>query len=219
MTAPKVMSIVLATTNRGKLAEINALLSDWPVEVVTVVAVLGSMPPIVEDGDSFEANAIKKARAVAEATQSVTLADDSGLEVDALSGRPGVRSARFASESATDAENNALLLEMMQDVDDELRTARFRCCVAMVDPWDSAAPTVVEGRCEGSIARSPSGTGGFGYDPLFLVQDQGGRTMAELSADQKNQVSHRARALSAMRPKLEALVRQRLEEAGRILGP
>jgi XTP/dITP diphosphohydrolase len=214
---PKVMSIVVGTTNRGKLGEIRALLEDLPVEVLSVVDALGDVPALVEDGDTFEANAVKKARAVVQATQMVTLADDSGLEVDALGGRPGVRSARFAAEGATDAENNAALLEMMQDVDDELRTARFRCTVALIDPWEPDEIVVVEGRCEGTIATSPSGAGGFGYDPLFIVSGVG-RTMAELEADHKNRLSHRARALAAAKPKLEAMVSARLEQARRILG-
>lgn len=217
MTSPKIMGIVVATTNPGKLTELRALLSDLPVELLTVTDVLDEAPLVVEDGDSFEANAQKKAQVIAQATQMVTLADDSGLEVDALGGRPGVRSARFAKEGATDAENNAALLDMMQDIEDGQRNGRFRCTIAVADPWSPDESTVVAGRCDGSIARSPSGAGGFGYDPLFIV-DELGRTMAELSPDEKNRISHRARALEAVRPRLEALVRARLKEAERISG-
>ena len=216
MTTSKIMSIVVATTNPGKLTELRALLANLPVEVLTVADALGHAQPVVEDGETFEANAQKKAREVAQAAQMITLADDSGLEVDALGGRPGVRSARFAKEGATDAENNAALLEMMQDVDDGQRTARFRCTIALYDPWAPEQSAVVEGRCEGSIARNPSGAGGFGYDPLFVVSGLD-RTMAELGADEKNRISHRARALEAIRPMLEALVRQRIEDSTRVL--
>lgn len=214
-TDAKVMGIILATHNRGKLSELCALLADLPVEVCSMVDVLGEPLAVVEDGETFEANALKKARAVAEVAHMVTLADDSGLEVDALGGRPGVRSARFASESATDGENNAALLEMLQDVEDAERAARFRCAMALVDPWDPDGAIVVEGRCEGSVTRSPSGTGGFGYDPLFLVEGRS-CTMAELSADDKNRISHRARALAAMRPHLVALLERRRAQAAAV---
>ena len=210
----EMMTIVVATTNRGKLREIKALLADLPVEVVTTADVVGRMSPIVEDGDTFEANASKKAQLVAAATMMVTLADDSGLEVDALGGRPGVRSARFAKLGATDAENNAELLKQMQDVADEQRTARFRCAMVLVDPWreEGEREMVVQGSCEGHIAHKPTGAGGFGYDPLFILQGRE-QTMAELSASEKNAVSHRAKALAAIAPELEALVRRRMAEA------
>ncbi len=215
MTA--VMSIVVATTNRGKLAEIRAILGELPVEVLSANQALSDPPNVIEDGDTFEANALKKAREIAAVTMMLTLADDSGLEVDALGGRPGVRSARFASEGATDAENNAELLRQMCDLGDADRAARFRCAIAMVDPWSPEGEViVVEGSCEGSVAHQPTGTGGFGYDPLFVVAGQD-RTMAELSEDEKNQISHRAKALAALQPKLAAIVEERLADATRIL--
>jgi len=215
MTA--VMSIVVGTTNRGKLAEIRAILGDCPVEVLSASQALGDAPDVVEDGETFADNALKKAREIAAATMMLTLADDSGLEVDSLGGRPGVRSARFASEGATDAENNAELLRQMCELGDAERTARFRCVIAMVDPWSPEDEhVVVEGSCEGSIAHQPTGTGGFGYDPLFVVAGQD-RTMAELSEDEKNQISHRAKALAALQPKLSAIVEERLATAARIL--
>jgi XTP/dITP diphosphohydrolase len=210
-TSAKVMTLVVASHNVGKLAEIRAILRGLPVDVRAVGELGGEPLHVVEDGETFEANALLKARAVAAATHLTTLADDSGLEVDALGGRPGVRSARFAGESATDADNNAALLGLLQDVDESQRTARFRCTIALVDPWDRDHPIVVDGRCEGTIARSPKGAGGFGYDPLFLVAGTD-QTMAELAADDKNRISHRARALAALRPELEALVERKLAE-------
>jgi XTP/dITP diphosphohydrolase len=212
-----VMSIVVATSNAGKLAEIRAMLSGLPVEVLSASEALGKPLVVVEDGDTFEANARKKATAVAQATMMVTLADDSGLEVDALGGRPGVRSARFAHEGATDAENNASLLQQMQDIDDSERAARFRCAMVMIDPWGNEQEQVVQGRCEGRVAHKPSGTGGFGYDPLFIV-DGSGRTMADLSEDEKNAISHRAKALAQLQPKLEQVIQARLAEAAAVLG-
>jgi XTP/dITP diphosphohydrolase len=146
----------------------------------------------------------------------VTLAEDSGLEVDALGGRPGVRSARFAKEGATDAENNALLLSSLSEVDDDQRTARFRCVMVLVDPWSPGEPIVTEGRCEGRIAREPRGAGGFGYDPLFVVTGED-MTMAELPEHRKNEISHRARAAAAMRPRLIALARDRARAAADLL--
>lgn len=214
--AEPVMSIVVATSNRMKLHEIRSLLADLPVEVLTAAEALGETPNVVEGGDSFEQNAEKKARAIAQATMLVTLADDAGLEVDALGGRPGVRSKRFAGEGSTDADNNAELLRRMADLEDAARTARFRCAIALVDPWDPDKGVVVGGSCEGRIAHQPSGTGGFGYDPLFIVAGLD-RTMAELDETERGRVSHRAKALGEMQPFLEALVRARLDETGRIL--
>jgi XTP/dITP diphosphohydrolase len=212
------MSVLFATNNRGKLAEVRAMLADLPVEVLGWAAVLPNVPPVVEDGETFEDNALLKAKGGATAAVMLTLADDSGLEVDALDGRPGVRSARFAHEGATDAENNAHLLAALEEVPDAERAARFRCVLVLVDPWSDEAPVVTSGACEGKIGRSASGTGGFGYDPLFLVDGLGGRTMADLSEDEKNRVSHRSRALAAMRPVLRARIEARLAAAAKALG-
>jgi XTP/dITP diphosphohydrolase len=211
-----VMSIVVATGNRAKLAEIRALLAELPIEVLSIAEALGSDLVINEDGKTFEANALLKARVVAAQTHMVTIADDSGLEVDALGGRPGVRSRRFAGEGVTDAENNAELLRRMDEVDDDARAARFRAAIALVDPWEPKAETVVEGRCDGTIARKPTGTGGFGYDPLFIVSEAG-RTMAELSEEEKNAVSHRGKALRALLPRIEAIVHKRVQDARSIV--
>lgn len=212
-------SVLLATSNRGKLSELCSLLGDLPVELVSSATVLPDRPPPAEDGATLEDNARIKAKAAAGAAMMVTLAEDSGLEVDALGGRPGVRSARFSKEGATDAENNAALLKALEEVEDEQRTARFRCVAMLIDPWAEPEPRefIAEGRCEGVIARQPSGAGGFGYDPLFIVKDIG-RTMAELTEEEKNTVSHRARAIAALRPVLEELIARRIEAAERIAG-
>ena len=214
----ELLTIVLATSNAGKVSELRALLSDLPVQFLSVSEVLGEKLSIVEDGATFEDNALIKARAVCRATQTLSLADDSGLEVDALGGRPGVRSARFAHERATDAENNAALLRELENVEEGARTARFRCVLALVSPWRDADIHVAEGSCEGSIARAPRGNGGFGYDPLFTVAGLEGRTMAELSEDEKNHISHRARAVQSLRAILIRVVNRSLDEAEVIAG-
>jgi XTP/dITP diphosphohydrolase len=214
----ELLTICLATSNRGKIQELRALLADLPVQFMSAAEVLAEPPTIVEDGATFEANALIKARAIAKATRTYALADDSGLEVDALAGRPGVRSARFAHERATDAENNAALLRELSDVEEGARGARFRCVLALVNPWQELDVHVAEGSCEGSIARAPRGNGGFGYDPLFVVAGHDGKAMAELSELEKNQVSHRARAVQQLRAILLKLINDRLDEAERIAG-
>jgi XTP/dITP diphosphohydrolase len=210
-------SLLLATTNRGKLVELRALLGDLSVQLVSSATVLPDRPPPIEDGATFTDNALIKAKAAAEAALMVTLAEDSGLEVDALAGRPGIRSARFAKEGATDAENNAVLLKALEEIEDDQRTARFRCVAVLIDPWSDTEPRefIAEGRCEGMIARKSSGAGGFGYDPLFIVKGYG-RTMAELTEEEKNVVSHRARAITALRPAIEALIARRIAVTQRI---
>ncbi|WP_437315973.1 RdgB/HAM1 family non-canonical purine NTP pyrophosphatase [Sorangium sp. So ce385] len=202
------LRLLAATSNRGKLAELRSLLADLPIEVRSLAEVLPDAPPVVEDGATFLENALLKVRAGALRSGLVTLAEDSGLEVDALGGRPGVRSARFAGEHATDAENNAALLAALADVPDDQRRARFRCVMVLLDPRTAEQPVVTEGRCEGWIARQPKGSGGFGYDPLFVVEAYG-RTMAELGEAEKNRVSHRGEATLAMRSALEALIARR----------
>jgi XTP/dITP diphosphohydrolase len=213
-----VLSIVIATTNVGKLAELRALLGDLPVQLLSVTDVLGENLAISEDGATFEENAVVKARAVCQATGLYALADDSGLEVSALGGRPGVRSARFAHERATDAENNAALLRELEDVPDASRAAKFRCVLALASPWAPGVVETVEGSCDGVIARVPRGSGGFGYDPLFIVPALAERVMAELTEAEKNAVSHRARAVRALRPVLVRLLDERLREVERTLG-
>ena len=211
------LSILLATTNRGKIAELSALLRDLPIELHLMSKVLPNLPPIIEDSATFEDNALIKARTAGDAAMMVTIAEDAGLEVDALGGRPGVRSARFAKEGATDAENNAELLAALAEVEDDQRTARFRCVIVLRDPWNETQREILsEGRCEGVIARQARGTGGFGYDPLFIVSGEG-RTMAELSDEEKNTKSHRARAVQMLRPALEALIESRMSSVARVV--
>ena len=216
-------SLVVATSNRGKLEELRALLAGLPVRVHTMEEACAKPPTVVEDGATFAENAVKKARAVAAVSMMLTLADDSGLEVDALAGAPGVRSARFAHERATDAENNAALLAALAALPDAVGarplTARFRCVLALVDPYAAdGGPIMLEGRCEGTITRTPRGSGGFGYDPLFVV-DGADKTMAELTEAQKNTLSHRARAFAALRPVLERVLAQRDEVIARVERP
>jgi XTP/dITP diphosphohydrolase len=222
-------SIVVATSNRGKLEEFRALLAGLPVTVHTIDEACAKAPKIVEDGATFTDNALIKVRAVAAASMMLTLADDSGLEVDALDGAPGPRSARYAHIRATDAENNAALLTALAKLPDAMATrpltARFRCVLALLDPYAADAepigaarqgsPIVVEGRCEGVITRTPRGSGGFGYDPLFVVEGRE-RTMAELTEAEKNELSHRARAFAALRPVLERVLAQRDEAISRV---
>jgi len=214
----ELVTIVLASTNPGKVAELRALFADLPVQLLSVSDVLGEPLSVSEDGVTFEQNAVIKARAVCNATRMLALADDSGLEVDALGGRPGVRSARYASERATDAENNAALLRELEDVEDRSRAARFRCVLALANPWKESEIQIAEGTCEGAIARAPRGSGGFGYDPLFIVPDFEGRAMAELSEAEKNSISHRARAALALKPILIRALNERLDEVERIAG-
>jgi XTP/dITP diphosphohydrolase len=215
-------TLVVATGNRGKLDELRALLAGVPVEVRGVDEVVRPRPHTVEDGATFEENAVKKARTVAQATMMLTLADDSGLEVDVLDGQPGVTSARFAHARATDAENNAALLSALDALGDPTtdavpdRHARFRCVLALVDPFSNdGEPLTVVGVCEGTITRKPRGSGGFGYDPLFVVAGIN-KTMAELTDDEKNRVSHRARAAAAMRPVIERVLASRAATIERV---
>ncbi len=196
--------LVLATGNRGKIREIAAILADLDVEVVAQ-GELGVVP-VEETGTTFEANALLKARHAAAVTGGPALADDSGLEVDALGGAPGVYSARYAGESATDEDNNARLLAELAGLAAP-RTARYRCVLAFVRHADDPEPLVASGSWEGAIATEPRGSAGFGYDPLFLVAgDPAGRTAALLDPPEKNRVSHRARALAALREGLGRLL-------------
>jgi XTP/dITP diphosphohydrolase len=199
--------LVFATRNRGKLVELRALLAGSGVEVMSIdeaEADLGvAIPEVVEDADSFAGNAAKKARAVSAATRLPALADDSGLEVDALGGAPGVWSARYAGERAGDAANNSRLLAELAGVPAERRTARFRACLALADVAGALGDEVVtaDGACEGVILDAPRGTGGFGYDPLFFAPELG-MTFAEAGVGPKGQLSHRARAMRAIAPRL-----------------
>lgn len=186
--------LIVATTNRGKLNELTALLGPHGVEVVSVAAVLPEWS-VEETGATFAENARLKAVDVARRLRHPALADDSGLEVTVLGGAPGVHSARYAGEGARDPENVAKLLAAMQDVPDDRREAAFRCALALA--WPGGALLEVEGCCEGTIARAPRGTHGFGYDPVF-VDPASGKTFAELGEAEKSARSHRGRALVAL---------------------
>ena len=192
---------VLASANPGKLRELAALLEPRGFELVSQAAL--GIDPVPETGTTFLDNALLKARHAAQRAQLPALADDSGIEVDALGGRPGVWSARFAAEGASDAANLARLLEELEGVPEARRGARYRCVLVWVRNADDPAPLIGEGTWEGRIALTPRGSGGFGYDPAFVPAGER-RTAAELSAEEKNQVSHRAQALRALVAALEA---------------
>jgi len=191
--------VVLATENQGKVRELRDLIGDV-ADVIDLKPLDLVLPP--ETGATFEENAIAKARFAAEATGMIAVADDSGLEVDALGGLPGVRTARYAGENATDAENRSKLLSAMREIPDGQRGARFVSVIAIVTPDGTTVTT--EGTCAGSIAHTERGTGGFGYDSLFLLES--GRTMAEISAAEKNAISHRGAAMRAASGPLRALL-------------
>ena len=187
-----IRELVLATRNRHKGEELAALLGGLGITIRTLDE-FPDAPEVVEDGDTCEANAIKKARTIAEFTGLPAVADDTGLEVDALGGRPGIYAARYAGEDATYEDNCRKLLQELTGVPRERRTARFLTVAAIALP--SGEIRVVQGMLEGKIADEASGTLGFGYDPLFLIPELG-KTLAELSADQKNAISHRAKAFT-----------------------
>jgi XTP/dITP diphosphohydrolase len=189
------MKIVLATKNRSKVEEIRYITRELPLEILTLQdfpAIL--LPP--EDGSTFKDNALKKARFVAGETGLTALADDSGLEVNELDGRPGIRSSRYAGAHATDGENIAKLLKELEEVPITRRTARFVSAIALVEP--SGKETVFEGVLEGLIGFFPKGARGFGYDPIFIVPELG-KTTAELKPEEKNRISHRGRALEKLK--------------------
>jgi XTP/dITP diphosphohydrolase len=194
--------LLIATNNPGKLQEYAELLESLPL-TLTSPAQEGLSLAVDESGATFAENAILKARAYAEASGLPTLADDSGLEVDALDGAPGVRSARYAGEGTSDEDRYRLLLRNLREVPAERRTARFRCVVAVA--WPEGDVHTAEGRCEGVIGFEPRGTHGFGYDPVFYLPDRG-QTMAELPPAVKNRISHRARAAQAVLPILRRLL-------------
>ena len=189
------MKVVVATRNKGKLRELVPLLAGLELELRTIDE-LAPDAELREDGVTFVENALAKARQAARATGLPAIADDSGLEVDALDGAPGVYSARYAGPGADDDSNNAKLLEALRGVPPAERSARFRCVAVFVDP-SRALELVREGACEGEVLEAPRGTDGFGYDPLFLVPTVGS-TMAELPLEEKNRLSHRAAAFRAL---------------------
>jgi len=194
--------LIIATRNRKKFEEMVAILADLGLDLESLDALAG-VPAVPETGDTFEANARAKAVGYARATGRWALADDSGLEVDALGGQPGVRSSRWGGREGDDRANNETLLRALADHPKETWTARYRCVAALATPERVLA--VTEGTCEGRITDRPAGTSGFGYDPYFWLPEHG-RTMAELAPEEKNRLSHRFRALAAMKQHLEKLL-------------
>ncbi len=200
--------LVIATTNKGKVAEIEGLLKDFPVEIKNL-GDFGPIPPVVEDGETFDDNAYKKSSQTARVLGFATLADDSGLVVDALDGAPGVHSARYAELSgdggagggSRDSENCKKLLQEMENVED--RAARFKCVVSIAVPTGPAL--TYEASCEGVIAHAPSGENGFGYDPVFFCPEYD-KTFAELSMEEKSRVSHRGKALAEMKNEFQKVI-------------
>lgn len=195
----RIERIVMASANVAKLRELAALLAPLGLELMGQSALGVHSPP--ETGATFSDNALLKARHASSRTGLPAVADDSGIEVDALEGRPGVHSARYAGEGASDIENLRKLLDEMRDVPEGERTARYRCVIAFVRSATDPAPMLAEGIWEGQIVTLPRGSGGFGYDPVFLPMGHR-RTAAELSPEEKNAVSHRGKALRALVRKL-----------------
>lgn len=192
--------IVIASGNRGKLAEFARLLAHWSCEAVPQAAF--DIPAVEETGDSFVENALLKANAASHYSGLPAIADDSGLEVDALGGAPGIYSARYAGEDASDEDNNRKLLAALQGVPEQRRTARFHCALVYLRHWQDPNPIICQASWEGRIIDAPAGSGGFGYDPLFYVPAQG-RTAAELDPETKNRVSHRGQATAKLLAALE----------------
>ena len=202
-------TLILATHNQGKISEFKELLSSFPVELKSLKN-FGPIPPVNEDGETFEENAYKKAHTTARILGFPVLADDSGLEVQALSGLPGVRSARYAGEEATDKENNLKLLEAMKGIAD--RKATFKCVITIAVPKGPAL--TYEEICEGEITHKMKGSHGFGYDPIFYYPPLK-KTFAQMSVEEKNQVSHRGKATAQLRNEFDKVLlwlEQRLTE-------
>lgn len=210
---PEPLDLLLATRNDGKVEELRALLADLPVRLHTLADDSGA-PDVVEDQPTLEGNARKKAETLAAFAGMMALADDTGLEVKTLEGRPGVRTARFAGEKATSEENRRKLLRLLEGRAE--RAAQFRTVAALATPEGSTH--CVEGRCRGHIAHSERGTGGFGYDAVFVPAGSPGdreRTFAEMSANEKNALSHRRRALDKLRTHLQERLRADEEKSER----
>lgn len=204
------MELLVASRNKDKLKEIRTILADLGFDILSAADVPG-LHEIVEDAATVRDNAIKKAVETARFAQKLTLADDTGLEVDALNGEPGVRSARYAGEDVSYHENNKKLIEKMKGIPREKRAARFRCVVAIADA--NGLVEVVEGICNGSIIEEETGGNGFGYDPLFVPDGQL-KTFAEMQLDKKNRISHRAKALQKAWAVLSRYKREHGDAAG-----
>jgi XTP/dITP diphosphohydrolase len=191
--------IASASRNAHKLREIGRICADWPVGWVTMDTHEGPWPDVEEPHDTYLENALVKAREVAAALGVPAVADDSGIEVDALDGAPGPRSARYAGEDAADADNLRAMLRALEAVPGPARTARYRCVAAVA--WPDGREVWAEGSCEGTLETAPRGSGGFGYDPAF-VPEGSDRTMAELAEAEKDRISHRGRAFRSLRDRL-----------------
>ena len=202
------MNIVLATRNRYKIKEIKKILGSLSVEISSALDFPG-LEEIEEDGTTLEENAVKKAIVVSKFTQQLAIADDSGLEADALEGRPGVYSSRFAGKDATYDDNNRKLLELMEYVPPKNRSSRFVCIVAIADK--GKIKKIIKGICEGIIAFEPKGKTGFGYDPLFIIP-QYSKTFAELGPEIKNKISHRAKAFLKTKKFLEEIIKKECDD-------
>ncbi len=196
MTAKK---IIIATRNKGKAAEFEELFQAFGYEIETLLD-HPEIPDIPETGHTFKENAYEKASVLSEHLQTIVLADDSGLEVDALEGAPGIYSARYAGEHGNDQKNNEKLLRDLGELETEDRSANFICSLVLVGP--NKEPLFVEGKVYGTILEEPRGENGFGYDPLFYVPEKG-KTMAELPSEEKNKISHRAQAIQELKDHLE----------------
>lgn len=192
--------VVIASGNQGKLAEFSALLANWHCEVIPQAAL--GVVAADETGDSFVANALLKAHAAAHQTLLPAIADDSGLEVDALDGEPGIYSARYAGVGATDASNNHKLLQALSGVPEAQRTARYQCALVYLRHWQDPNPIICQASWEGRILQQPCGDGGFGYDPLFYLPELE-CTAAQLDATEKNRISHRGKAMAQLLAALE----------------
>lgn len=195
------MQVVVATANAGKFREVVTILSDLRISFLSLASLYGYNPPD-EAGATYAENAAAKAKAVAEFSGRWALADDSGLEVDALGGQPGVYSSRYLGPSATDRERNQRILALLEGIPRSRRSARFQCAVAVAGPGGELA--LSHGSCDGIIAEVPSGESGFGFDPIFIVPELGA-TMASLPPEVKNRISHRTRALLDIKPLLQRL--------------
>ena len=199
------MELLVATSNPGKFKEVSAFLKHLPLQIVSLTDLLDS-PRVIEDGLTFEENALKKARALAEFSGLLTLADDSGLEVDALNGAPGIYSARYAGAECDDNKNNQKLLSELQCLTEDDRSARFVCALALCSPGSRRTPDwTVREVCEGRIAFALQGKHGFGYDPLFFYPPMG-KTFGEIERETKAMVSHRGKALKRLAVKLRDLL-------------
>jgi XTP/dITP diphosphohydrolase len=192
--------IVLATTNKGKTKEFKELLKDFPIEIKDL-SDFGPIPEVIEDGETFDDNAYKKASFTAKVLGYPAMADDSGLCVEALDGAPGVYSARYAGDNATDAQNVDKLLDALKD--EENRKAAFECVISIAVP--TGAALTYEGRCEGVLTREPAGDNGFGYDPLFFFPELN-KTFAQLSIAQKGDISHRGKALKDVSREMDKII-------------